>query len=177
MKRTLAAASIALVLSVALAGCITVNLPADPAQPAPDVTQGSDDDARTTIACTDGTALVNQAGTDYLVTGNCETVTIEGKDIDVRIENTDALVVRGDGNDIEVAKLGSVLINGQDNEINATETLTVAKIEIAGNQNDVSTFGTIDAVVLNGNGNDIEYVGEIVTISDNGSNNTTSLND
>jgi len=177
MKRTLAAASIALVLSVSLAGCITVNLPADPAQPAPDVTQESYDDARTTIACTDGTALVNQAGTDYLVTGNCETVTIEGAGIDVHVENTNALVVRGDGNDVEAAKLGSVLINGQDNEISATETLAVAKIEIAGNGNDVSTLGTIDAVVLNGNENDIEYVGEIVSLSDNGSNNRTELNE
>jgi hypothetical protein len=176
MKRTLAAASIALVLSVSLAGCITVNLPADPAQPAPGVTLGGDDDARTTIACTDGTALVNQAGTDYLVTGNCDTVTIEGKDIDVHIESTASLVVRGDGNDVEVAKLGNVLINGQDNDIEVTETLTVDKVEIAGNQNDVSTQGTITAVVLNGNNNAIEYVGEIATISDNGSNNTTELN-
>ena len=177
MKRTLAAASIALFLSVSLAGCITVNLPSGEEQPAPGVTPGSDDDSRTTIACTDGTALINQAGTDYLVTGDCETVTIEGAGIDVHVENTNALVVRGDGNDVEVAKLGSVLINGQDNEISATETLAVAKIEIAGNQNDVSTLGTIDAVVLNGNENDIEYVGEIVTLSDNGSNNTTELNE
>jgi len=178
MSRTFVAASIALVLAASLSGCLTINLPpegpetirsSNTAVPTP---QGNDNDDETEdVRCIEDDVVLNMPNVDYVVTGDCDSVTIEGADVEVRIESVDALIIRGDNNDIEVAELGSVLINGQDNEIEATRTLDLAKIEISGNNNDVDTNGSISTIVLNGSDNEIDYSGAVDKISDNGSNN------
>jgi len=182
MSRTLVAASIAIVLAASLSGCITVQLPPEAPQ-VPQATndatvppQSNDDDAIEEVLCIEEDVVLNMPNVDYVVTGDCRTVTIEGADVEARIEKVASLVVRGDNNDIEVGELGSVLINGQDNEIEATRTLDLAKIEVSGNNNDVDTNGSISFVVFNGNDNEVDYSGAVDKISDNGSNNRVGQN-
>jgi len=175
MKRTLAAALGAISLSVLLAGCITVNVP-PVSGPGPDGTPGNDGDNRTAVSCTEKSITLNEPGVDYVVTGDCDEVIIEGRDIEARIEQADSLVIRGDGNDVDIAELDSVLINGQSNDVEVTNTATLATVEISGNDNDVSANASIGTVVINGNENDIEHNGSLDSLSDNGNGNTTGNN-
>ena len=161
MKRALAAASGALLLSVALTGCITVNVPAKPGPPAATngPTNGSDDDDfanAVTLPCNDGDIVVSDLTTPAIITGDCASVTIEGSNFDVRIEKAAGLTIRGDDNDVDVVELGSVIINGQDNDVDVSQS-GIRLVEIAGNDNSVSTPGDIDGAVVNGNDNDLEY--------------------
>jgi len=183
MSRTLVAASIAIVLAASLSGCITVQLPPEaPEAPrvtndaTPGPTNNNDDDSTEEVSCIEDDVVLNMPNVDYVVTGDCRTVTIEGADVEVRIDTVDSLVIRGNNNDIEVAELGSILINGQDNEIEATRTSDLATVEISGNNNDIDTSGSIGTVVFNGGDNEIDYTGAVGKISDNGSNNRVGQN-
>lgn len=175
MTRTLTAALGALSLSLLLAGCITVNVP-PVSGPGPVGTPGNDDDKRVAVSCTEKTVTLNEPGVNYVVTGDCDEVIIEGRDVEARIEKADSLVIRGDDNDVDIAELDSVLINGQGNDVEVTNTATLATVEVSGNENDVSANGSIGGVVINGNENDIEHNGSLDSLSDNGNGNTTGSN-
>jgi len=178
MSRTFVAASIALVLAASLSGCLTINLPpegpetirsSNTAFPTP---QNNDDDDETEdVLCIEEDVVLNMPDVDYVVTGDCDSVTIEGEGVDATIVATKSLVVRGNDNDVQALELGSILVNGQGNSVEVTVTSQITKIEIAGNDNDIETLGSIIDIVFNGSDNEVDYIGNVDKLADNGSNN------
>ena len=180
MKRAVTLSAGALVLALSLSACITVNVPPRsdspnaPAASNPPVTNGSDDDDfanAVTMPCIEDDIVLSGLTAPTIVTGDCDSVTLEGNNANVRIEKTASLTMRGDGNDVDVAEVNTVLINGQDNDVDVT-TSGITVVEIAGDDNSVGTRGDIGAVVVNGNENDIEFAGKLGEKAENGTGNT-----
>ena len=162
-------------LALSLSACITVNVPPRPdATNPPAATNGSGDDDfanAVTMPCIEDDIVLSGLTAPTIVTGDCDSVTLEGNNANVRIEKTASLVIRGDDNDVDVVEVGTVLINGQDNDIEVTQS-GITVVEIAGNDNSVSTLGDIGGVVINGNENDIEFAGTLGEKAENGTGNT-----
>ena len=115
MKRALLALT-GIAAAFALAGCIVV----PPPTPDRDDDRDREPAGSSDIECgTDGVVL-NEAGATYRLSGDCDSVTIEGQDISVAADAIGVLDIRGDRNEAEFsADLGSLVIAGNDNEVGA----------------------------------------------------------
>lgn len=150
--------------ALALAGCLTVNIPASgPADeaispvPFPSLT----DDGRTRLP-DDATqdcagqpvTIAAEAGAADL-TGDCPSVTVNGADrhVDLSGAAVGELILRGDRIEVDAGVLGTLEIGGQDNEVTAS---TIGGVSIRGDRNEVSATGQIGSVMISGNDNDVD---------------------
>lgn len=102
--------------------------------------------------------LIDRPG-NYAV-GECATVTIEGRGIQLSFTAIDTLVIRGDGSDVVGETLGSVEIQGQGADITA---FTIDALVIRGEDNIVVVESTIGSVNVQGNGNTVSAGDGILT--------------
>lgn len=173
--RRAAAALLACSLVLVVAGCVTVASPvrtpnsgstADP-RPSDDVATVAP--APSEAECIDGVLRIGAAEAGLTFAGSCESVFIEGTDLDVDLERADvaSIVIRGDRIDLDAGRIASLDIQGQDNEADL-EALDV--LSVTGDRNDVDVDGPIGSVTIDGNDNEVDTQ-SVGTISDVGDRN------
>lgn len=114
-----------------------------------------------------GSLLLTRPGT-YVI-GDCDTVTIEGANIDVSFGAIQTLIVRGDGAELDGHSLADVDLSGQGNSI---EVVTLGQLHIRGDENRISVEQTLHSVIVDGNGNTLAAGDGIDQKADNGIGNT-----
>lgn len=96
---------------------------------------------------------LNEPGIEYTVVGACDSVTVEGQDIEVDAANIGDLIIRGDRNSVDADNVTTAAISGTENEIEASSIETV---DISGERNDIDARGTIGLLTISGNDNDVD---------------------
>lgn len=165
-RRLLPALAAAVVLSVGLTGCITVQLPGCAG---PNSSSGSTAGPVTapgaSITCgADGITIV-QAG-NYGIDGDCSSLTIDGPSITVDVSAIGALVIRGDRVTVTADNIDSINLSGNDNAIKMAQGTSIA---IAGDRNSI-TGTELGALTIQGNENRIGAE-TVVTVTNSGDRN------
>jgi len=124
--RILAPAIAAAALVTVLAGCSaadsteTTSKPSASASSKPSVLPESEvrvPDAKETVTCNDGAAIVDQSGTEVTLEGACAKVTVSGNDSVVHLSDVDQLIVESSITRITVGTAKKVMINGNANDV------------------------------------------------------------
>ena len=132
-NRILVPAITAAALITMLAGCSagesTTATKADTGKPSASASQPSsapsvlpDDEVRTPetkadATCTDGSAVIDQSGTEVTLKGACPKVTVSANDAIVHLGDVDELIVEGSLTRVTVGKAKSVSIVGNANDV------------------------------------------------------------
>jgi len=74
-------------------------------------------DAKKTVTCNDGAAIVDQSGTEVTLNGNCAKVTVSGNDSIVHLGDVDELIVESAISRITVGTAKTITISGSGNDV------------------------------------------------------------
>ena len=154
MRKVIAASAGALILTFALSGCITIQVPGIVGQGQPN---GS------VIDC-DETEKVTESGS-YVLAGRCPDLTVEGTDIQITGEEIVDLEVQGDRIAVTAVEVGELLVDGNSNIV-VIDSLDDA--QVTGDRNSISTIGILPRAIINGHDNKIAADGGVIDVFDNG---------
>jgi hypothetical protein len=101
--------------------------------------------------CDGKSVTLNHPATRYILTGDCQRVSIQGQDITVTIDKAKEITINGDRNNLTVRSAGGLTIEGQDNSVSAT---AIAVLGISGDRNSVAAT-TLGTKTVSGNGNTV----------------------
>lgn len=125
--------------------------------------------AEGTVVCAGGRTEISGADQDFVLTGDCASVTIGGTGL--RVDATQATLgvvqLSGDRNELASADVADLSVGGQDNVIDAATLSTVA---LNGDRNTVTASG-FTALTVSGNDNTVR-ADRRGAVTDNGQRNT-----
>lgn len=125
--------------------------------------------AEGTVVCAGGRTEISGADQDFVLTGDCASVTIGGTGLRVDATRATLGVVQlsGDRNELASADVADLSVGGQDNVIDAATLSTVA---LNGDRNTVTASG-FTALTVSGNDNTVR-ADRRGAVTDNGQRNT-----
>lgn len=161
MRRVILGTTVMAAAALALSGCITINVPAP--------NGGNGQPSSQDVACKAAALVLKESDTSYVLTGDCDEVSIEGQNITVAADSIDQLDISGDGMLVTVQEFGTLDINGQENAVQSGDG---GNAVITGDRNKLSVTNDLDVLNINGNENSIKVDGFIANVRDNGDRNT-----
>jgi len=159
MRRVILGTTVMAAAALSLSACITINVPAP----------GGDQPSSQDVACKAAPLVLKESDSSYVLTGDCDDVSIEGQNITVAAESIDQLDISGDGMLVTVQEFGTLSINGQENAVQSGDG---GDAVITGDRNKLSVTNDLDVLNINGNENSIKVDGFIANVRDNGDRNT-----
>jgi len=174
MKKTIATASIAALLLVGLAGC-TIELrdpsPVSESGSPTDTSKapsGSDSSNFGSGACDDRDLVVDEEGSQLVLTGTCASVTITADNVAVNLESAGDVTVSGNYVTVLATEIGTATLSGTNITINPD---TIGSIEIGGEYNTLTTKSA-DSVSITGDYNIANWDEGAASATDTGTGNT-----
>jgi hypothetical protein len=133
-------------------------------------------DAPTTAPTTEGVTdcggapvTLSGADLDFVLTGDCPSVTVNGtgNDIDTERATVGALQLGGDRNELDATGIQSLTLGGQENDVDAD---SIQRLTLNGDRNEVEVRTGLGAVTVSGNDN-VVTAAQLGSVTDNGQRN------
>jgi hypothetical protein len=142
----------------------TPALPSTPVPSAPSAADGA-------VVCGGGSTDISGADQEFVLTGDCPSVTIGGAGLRVDASQAALGVVQlsGDRNELRAADISTLSVGGQDNIVDARMLSTVA---LNGDRNALTAAG-FTALTVSGNDNSVRADSQ-GAVTDNGQRNTVT---
>jgi len=174
MKKTIATASIAALLLVGLAGC-TFEL-RDPSKvsesgaPAdtPEGPSGTDSSNFGSGACDDRDLVIDEEGSQLVLTGTCASVTITADNVAVNLEMAGEVTVSGNYVTVLATEIETATLSGTNIAINPD---AIGSIELGGEYNTLTTKSA-ESVTITGDYNIANWDKGATSAQDTGTGNT-----
>ena len=174
MKKTIATASIAALLLVGLAGC-TLELrdpstASESSAPTDEANEpsGSNSSNFGSGACDDRDLVIDEEGSQLVLTGTCASVTITADNVAVNLETAGDVTVSGNYVTVLATDIGTANLSGTNIAINPD---TIGSIEIGGEYNTLTTKSA-DSVSITGDYNIANWDEGAASATDTGTGNT-----
>lgn len=175
MKKTIATLSMAALLLVGLAGCTfevrdpSTTAPENPSAPeTSEAPGGSNSSNFGSGACDDRDLVIDEAGSQLVLTGNCASVTITADNVAVNLETAGEVTVSGNYVTVLATDIGSASLSGTNIAINPD---SIGAVELGGEYNTLTTKSA-ESVTITGDYNIANWDTGAASAEDTGTGNT-----